>query len=704
MADVFIDPGVYFSFVVKVSGEKNRWVRYAFKKLVVNHDYVEKQWFETDSNLFFPTFFDVRKYYRTALDITQRDKEKYFRTTRFDPRSADGSDTRIIQVHFSKQTPQDSWVRGLGRKAVKYWNKVFEEAGKGSDYKIKLVLDEQDQELGDLRYDMILNLMVSETQSEAIFLGWGPNVSNPITGEIISATANVWVTKVIDQYVDLLRKYIRFNAYPPAWKLLPESPGVTDFIHEKIQKLCPEVAQFIEDEKAKGEKFHPTDTVIDDKKIVKSCAPKMAEIEILNTIIHEMGHGLAYRHVFVCSADSANFYKTHDEMKSIFGEDILTDDTKSHPHPAQFSCIMDYGHSLFPQLSVPGKYEIAATRFVYFDKVEQSDGSLLEIPAGADKDPENPQKSISDVIKDQRISLKKYKVCGGKKAGVDSDADLDDPLCAQHDYGTTPLEVAENAIRLNQDAIMINRNRYDKAAPEYVIRGIVRFFNTIARLHDKLGEYSHELLSKSNLNPLHFSFLSDEDITSYQEILQNEANSNPEFKAYYEIRNPISVYYKKLFFLPLKHCIYRQGEKYQAVALEVIKKRIEGDYPENSREVFMDCQSPVVKKWAEEKNKGTLITEVGYFGKNIEYFLKPRKNDPFDEISLFPLPLPIQLAAPLFAKPTPLTEYLANGPYYYLIQSMGPALFVNDPGFLREIVQENQKILVGRNGFEPLFE
>ena len=100
-------------------------------------------------------------------------KNAFFVRLVLNPRSSDGSTTRVIKAYFSEQTPKDPWVREFGRKAVKYWNTVFQEAGKGSDYKIKVVLDEsENQELGDLRYDMIINLMVSKGQSGSIFLGF----------------------------------------------------------------------------------------------------------------------------------------------------------------------------------------------------------------------------------------------------------------------------------------------------------------------------------------------------------------------------------------------------------------------------------------------------------------------------------------------------------------------------------------------------
>ena len=119
-----------------------------------------------------------------------------------------------------------------------------------------------------------------------------------------------------------------------------------------------------------------------------------------------------------------------------------------------------------------------------------------------------------------------------------------------------------------------------------------------------------------------FSFLDLNDIESYKGLMEAEAERNPEFKLYYEITQPIFDFYKQLFFLPVKHCVYEKDGEYQAVALEVIKKRINNDYAENSRELFVNCQSPAAEKWADKNNKGVFIAEVGYLGKHTEYFLK----------------------------------------------------------------------------------
>ena len=99
-----------------------------------------------------------------------------------------------------------------------------------------------------------------------------------------------------------------------------------------------------------------------------------------------------------------------------------------------------------------------------------------------------------------------------------------------------------------------------------------------------------------------YFFLDENRVDAYKDLIQTEANSNPEFKLYYEARKPILDYFKKLFYLPPKHCVYETSEgQYRSIALEVIWKRIQAGYSDDGRDVFMDCKSPSVQKWAGEK-------------------------------------------------------------------------------------------------------
>ena len=633
----------YWSFTIKNikiddNQPQNVWLKYAFKKEVPNKNYVEKRWFEKDSSLYFPVYHTIRKYYEEQGIHTEEELTRFHRVTRFDPLYKKNT-TQVIKWYFSKQTPQDNYVRDFGRQAVQLWNKAFQEAAKGSDYKIEIVLDDKnDKELGDIRYN-IINLMHSPGQ-KAQLVGYGPNISNPITGETLSATANVWLNQIINYYITMTRRYIRHHVWPSAWEILPNSPGPTTFLSEKIQKMCPLVTTFIEQNK--GTKFYPEKSVLKDKEITEECAYKLSRSNILSTLLHEMGHGFSYRHVFSASADKNNHYKSYDEIKNIFGENILEDEsTPSHPQPAQFSSVMDYGSYEVPTLTVPGKYDIAITRFVYFDKVELEDGQLLEVPAGADSSPNSPQKSIEDIAKEKNVKLKQYKVCGGKDYYVtNSDINVNDPLCSRYDYGTSPLDITNNIISNFLNNWISGHRRHDSSdtlvSYPPVLLPITADNTTILKLLKKWIELRNKLFIAQNKKITDYSFLIEADVQAYKDLIQSEVKRNPEFRAYYEVRQAIFNYYKKMLFMPIKQCIYQKSDgSWKAIALDFIEQQIEGQYAENSGELFISCQSPVVQKWVEKNINGQFVSEVGYFTDHKTYFLNDTTEKTPQDLTLF---------------------------------------------------------------------
>ena len=639
----------YISFDVEITtkGKVAYLMKYAFKRYVENPDYVEKQWFKRDSFLFFPMSEVERKYYEDPTDHTLMDANRFKRVVRFDPKSEE------IKWYFSKQTAQAKWIRDLGYEAEKAVNKALREAGKGSDYDIKIVLDRSgaDKEVGDIRYN-VLNLILSEGETPEQFR-LGRNVANPLTGEVISAAANVWVNRILKEYISIVRRYIRYQIYPPAWKMKPfseemvafirenvktdnlqcsdlsrEPLGITPFLYEKINSVCKEVSDFIDEQKGK-EVFHPKNSSLPDEEdiIVSSCVQKLARVKILQSIVHSMLYSFGLQEIRSASVDSENFYK-HNEIETLFGESVSEMKTESHPDPPQYSSVMDYMDLEYPVLSVPGKLDIAALRFIYFDKVETAKGGFLHVPSGADKDPNNPQKSILEAADGK--DLKKYKMC---------EWDHRHPLlCQDHDYGISPIEVVTNGICKFHNHLVSARNRYD--GEEMEIKDNVP--DSISPLYNKWAEYRDNILAEKGHIILDYSFLNPDHLKKYEQIRESARNI-PEIKPYYEVREPIFDYFKRLVFAPLKHCIYkeksdREGEfYYNAVALEIIEEKILRQYPERSEkgdEVFMSCESQIVKNWAGEDKE--LVTEVGFFGKDRRYFIRPNeKTDPVDEKTAF---------------------------------------------------------------------
>ena len=634
----------YISFDIEITtkGRVAYLIKYAFKRYIKNPDYIEKQWFKKDRDLFFPLSTVQRKYYEDPADHTQADHDRFQRTTRFDPKSKE------ILWYFSKHSTQLKWIRDLGHKAVVSLNKALKEAGRKSGYKIKITLDKTnaDKEVGDIRYN-ILNVILSEGEESEHFQ-LGENVANPITGEIVATTANVWLNRILSEYLSIVRRYIRFRIYSPAWKMKPfsqdmvnsidnewkiknlqcnnlshEPLGVTPFLHEKIQSACEEVSRFIAEREGK-EIFHPKDSLLNDEKIVSSCVQKLAREKVLHSILHSMLHSLGLQDMPSASADKENFYKPN-EIKKLFGNSTLEMTTKSHPAPPQYSSVMDFIDLEYPILPVPGKLDIATLRFLYFDKVEKKKGGFLNVPSGINKEFKNSQKSIIETAIAEDYSkedLKDYKIC--------ERGDTHPLLCERNDYGTSPLEIVINGICKVHNYTMNKRNRYDGTNIQHA-NGAPGF---IKAHYEKWEEYRDNILASQGKSIWDYSFLNPDHIEKFDQAI-GSAKEHPDIKPYYMVRQPIFDYFKRVTFVPAKHCIYKkssdsQGEfHYNIVALENIEEKILRKYPENSkknREVFMNCSSPVVTTWAENNEQGDLLTEVGFFAKNRRYFLRPNEN------------------------------------------------------------------------------
>lgn len=658
----------YFSFNLEVHkvGGTPFVVKHAFKREEENPEYPQKQWFEEDSSKFFPVFFVERKYYKDILEgDSQEEEEKFYRVTRFDPRKKE------IKWYFSKQTPQTpetAWIRDLGRQGIEFVDREFQEAGKHSDRKIRVTLasDNETRELGDIRYN-ILNLIVTESAQKTGILGYAPNVSHPVTGEALSATANIWVTQILDDYVDMLRSYIRFNIYPPPWKWQPSYAGVSDFLDKSIHEACLDLRKFIDEGykgpwfdfhslfhvKERGASFKKEDFLDEEreKKVIGQCAAELAKPYILQVIIHEIRHGFGYRHIFSASADKDNYYEDYDEIKGIFGDTVLEEVVTEGHHPApKYASVMDYPVQDRPVLSVPGKCDVMATRFLYFDQVElkMKDGEKEFVNTSSGS------QSILQAAKAQRIksdNIKKCYVCGGRadKNPRTADEDPGDLLCTRFDYGSSPKEVVEYSIEQAYRAAHNNRRfKSDKDSPQNhdisnMSNVLKQFYARWTELRDALFDSLSDQKGVQKTSVWHYSSLISEDTTAYRGLIEEQANkkdktaSEKEFASYYEVRQPIFDFFKQLFFFPTKHCIYKKRDVYQAVSLDVIQIRQEHKHKDKTnREIIRHCQSKEAVDWAAENDKGTFVAEVGAFATDRSYFINPQVGeDKVDEVSLF---------------------------------------------------------------------
>ena len=631
------DDSFNFDLEVNQTGGLPIVIKYSFKQVFDNPNYPQKQWYEADSTQFFPVFYVRRRYHQAATDFTKQDREKFNRVTRFDPNSEE------IVWYFSTQTPKDPEIRDFARKAIEMENKAFQEAGKNSGRTIRIVLDEsEDKELGDLRYN-IINFIVTKSQVDTWF-GFGPNVSNPITGEIVSSTANIWVSSIEHEYIAMVRQYVRLHIWPPLWRWLPSSPGLSDFTHEKIQKLCPEVKDFIATHKGHVP-LHPTSFLLEDKKIQLDCGKKIAHNYILYSTIHEIRHGLGFRHVFSASADKENYYRNLEEITDIFGDSFSRDVTKSYQSPPKYSSVMDYGDKYSPALTVPGKYDIAATRYLYFDEIEtvNDEGDIsgaLQLSSG--------EKSILQTSKKKGIgkdSLKKYRVCGGRRQDVkNSDFVPGDSLCLAFDRGSSRKEIITDVTRRVKDALSHLR-RYDSDSLNEmdltrIMLPLAHGAGYMMRTFNRWIQLRDDALKSIGKNVMEYSSLNKDDIKEYDSFMQSVAASNPEFRDHYEAVPLIKDLFVEMYFMPAKFCVFKTGKSYAAHLLEYILKEVESNYTKEDREVLIDCKSPIVTKWAEKEGFGGLLTEVGSLLGSRSYFIHPLPEDPVDEYSAYAFKTP----------------------------------------------------------------
>ena len=722
----------YFSFTIKGGENRSTWYKYSFMKAPTEKsNYVEKRWIKEDAIEYFPTFSINRRYYRTISDPTEAARDKFRRVLRFNPRSEDGDNVRQIKWYFSTQTPKDKWVRDIGRRSVALWNKVFEIAGKGSDYSIEVVLDEsEDKQIGDIRYN-IINLLYSPAQGGNL-LGYGPQMANPLTGESISAIATVWFNNIINIYKQRSRNYLLFNTYKPEWNLFPkltvswfkggekvrdqevENRGVSLFLSEKIEEKCTGVSNYISSNKKSQRDFGPTQ-ILQVTEIVDDCARKLAEVDILNTVMHEMGHNFGFRHLFMSSVDEENFYESYEEIREIFGKDevfgedlVIEDTTASYQEPARYSSVMDYGDISFPGLTVLGKVDIALARYLYFDKLELDGESVeggekkyLSLTNGVhydsegefdeEKELDNPkQESISaQALKEGGVKLKKYKTCG-----VTADMDDNNPMCYPWDYGTTPLEVVLNYINDLKTLLVRFIYKYDNQV--LAERGLVP--TVISTIHRFSARKFNSLINnwlKSNpglgdLNTLG-TFVSEEKAQEARAMFDERARQDAEFAAYYKVMDPILDFYKHVMFAPARQCVYEKEGRYSSVHLELIKLKLQLDSA-NHREIINSCKSPVVQKWAEENQQGELVADIGYFDHTASSYVKDQSaEDRLHHVSFAFSKIPLFVQPNFMGSSNPRNSLIGTD-------------MINSPWFTRELFNELRAYFLEGEDISPYLQ
>ncbi|MDN3616933.1 zinc-dependent metalloprotease [Vibrio gallaecicus] len=224
-----------------------------------------------------------------------------------------------------------------------------------------------------------------------------------------------------------------------------------------------------------------------------------------STLVHELGHNLGLRHNFMGSADKENFYQ-QDEINA-FGYDKV---------PAHSSA-MDYGASIFDELPIYGKYDIAALRFGYGRQLEYSTevtvvneetgaetletvtkyGSLSDIDATLNNDEQayllgSVQQFREELrSKDASAVLKTFDYCTDENVRSTT-------TCNRFDEGSNILEQTEFRIQKYWDSYDLKNKRdgreqfYEYELQNYAYSRWYEF-NQIRSVVDDLGDIDYQL-------------------------------------------------------------------------------------------------------------------------------------------------------------------------------------------------------------------
>ncbi len=202
-------------------------------------------------------------------------------------------------------------------------------------------------------------------------------------------------------------------------------------------------------------------------------AQKQKAIDIIvpfsytSTLVHEFGHNLGLRHNFNGSFDQDNFY-TKEEI------DALNARTGANiENMPAYSSVLDYAVSTLNELTVFGKYDIAALRFAYARKIEAvkktedgSPGETVMVNVNTDL------KTLYAQLEAQGLEKKDYGFCTDGNAGLSTS-------CNRFDEGSNLVEILEGKIQRYKDAYRYRNfrdNRNDFSVYNYGGYLVARYF------------------------------------------------------------------------------------------------------------------------------------------------------------------------------------------------------------------------------------
>lgn len=425
-----------------------------------------------------------------------------------------------IVYHFSTSSPKEpSIYRDSARAAIKQWNDLFQKTA-GISVEID---DTKDVDLGDIRYN-IINL-VYEKKGGGGLLGYGPSISDTKSGEIISATSNIYVTPFINMTVRELRDLTyreigkiqdeqvldpatlsqKISAELAGWEYSSEPLSYVLARNETIRKetglsatqkgeavsschsfdlshrqMRAKAIEMCQDDLFKYIK-QVTDlnqSLKDQKKDQVTTLPKEVdsngnEISVEYQALLSCANKVAFDELVHTTLHELghNFGLRHNFAASAdirnFAREFKTSSQEERGiearEQAASSSVMDYLSTSAKEAAVLGPYDEAAIRFGYAGQVEVESATKDLGDFTGKLINLNTQKSIVENERESSFAARKYKFCTDEHvtSKYDYGQFSEEPLCFRHDWGATATEVAYNLINDVNNGMSQGRNRYD---------------------------------------------------------------------------------------------------------------------------------------------------------------------------------------------------------------------------------------------------
>ena len=303
-----------------------------------------------------------------------------------------------ITFWIENTTPYE--LRDYIKQGVLAWNVAFEAAGFKNAIEVKVQPDDADWDAGDIRY----NVLRWTSSPDPVFGGYGPSMTNPRTGEILSADIMLeWV---------YLTNRVNYDAI---------------FNEDSDHKNCSSPS-YIQDGMILAEAIELND-------------PKIIEQAIIRLTLHEVGHTLGLNHNFKGSY-------LHD-IESVHNPEITS-------KVGVTASVMEYPAINLAPLGVeqgdyydtiPGPYDIWAIKYGYTPDLNESE--LMEIISEQNK----PEHMFANDSEDMRSPGR----------GIDPRAMIYDLTNDPITYATQRIEL----VNYSQDNIVSKLSGTAKSFEEY---------------------------------------------------------------------------------------------------------------------------------------------------------------------------------------------------------------------------------------------